>query len=107
MALLLNTMQYRFQILDNSVQGTSFAKASKIDLIFLDLHLQPDDGLKVLREIRADSLLKDIPVIILAGIDWAGKKKDLLNAGANDYVTKPLRGDDLRMLLKKHLPVLP
>jgi CheY-like chemotaxis protein len=63
------------------------------DIILLDLNLPKKDGREVLREIKEDSNLKKIPVVILT---TSGAEKDILRAyelHANAYVTKPLDFD--------------
>lgn len=48
------------------------------------------DGLEVLRRIRADAVLKGIPVIALTAYDTLGDRNKFLAAGFNDYLTKPI-----------------
>ena len=64
-----------------------------IDLVLLDLGLPSDDGVKVLREWRSEG--HDLPVIILTARAEVSDKVEGLNAGANDYVTKPFSFDEL------------
>ena len=63
------------------------------DIILLDLNLPKKDGREVLREIKEDSNLKSIPVVVLT---TSGAEKDILkayNLHANAYITKPLDFD--------------
>ena len=69
------------------------APQSHIDLVLLDLGLPSDDGVKVLREWRNEG--HDLPVIILTARAEVSDKVEGLNAGANDYVTKPFSFDEL------------
>jgi len=67
-----------------------FSGSKRPDLILLDLNLPKKDGREVLREIKEDSNLKNIPVIVLT---TSTAEKDILRAydlHANAYVTKPL-----------------
>jgi len=67
-----------------------FSGSKRPDLILLDLNLPKKDGREVLREIKEDSNLKHIPVIVLT---TSTAKKDIFRAydlHANAYVTKPL-----------------
>ena len=71
------------------------------DLILSDLHMPNMDGLELLRAVRSDSNLKDIPFIIMT-LD--GKKDVLLEAvkeGLNDYLMKPVTAGPLGQKLKK------
>lgn len=77
-------------------QERAFAQAFRPDLILLDLNLPRKDGREVLAEIKGDSKLADIPVVILTG---SAAEEDILrayNLNVNSYVTKPL---DLEQLI--------
>jgi CheY-like chemotaxis protein len=70
-----------------------FSGSLRSDIIILDLNLPKKDGREVLREIKEDGKLKNIPVIVLT---TSNAKKDILRAyelHANAYVTKPLDFD--------------
>jgi len=77
-----------------------FAGSPRPDIILLDLNLPKKDGREVLREIKEDSNLKKIPVVILT---TSGAEKDILRAyelHTNAYVTKPLDFDQFIMVIK-------
>jgi CheY-like chemotaxis protein len=70
-----------------------FSGSPRPDIIILDLNLPKKDGREVLREIKEDSNLKNIPIIVLT---TSTAEKDILRAyelHANAYVTKPLDFD--------------
>lgn len=58
-------------------------------LIFLDCMLPEEDGISILKRIRADRNYSDIPVIMLTAKDSEFDKVVALDAGADDYITKP------------------
>jgi signal transduction histidine kinase/ActR/RegA family two-component response regulator len=76
--------------------GLELAREHRPDAILLDLHLPDVPGEQVLRAIRADADLRPTAVIILSADATPGQVKRLLDAGADDYLTKPL---DVRQLL--------
>ncbi|MBA3778727.1 MAG: response regulator transcription factor [Chloroflexi bacterium] len=62
------------------------------DLVLLDLAMPGLDGAAVCREIRRES---DTPIVIVSGERDMGVTVELLDAGADDYVSKPFRGEEL------------
>jgi two-component system response regulator len=60
------------------------------DLILLDLKMPGMDGIEVLREIRADDRLRDLPVVVVTSSSIPSDKTEALAAGASDYLEKPL-----------------
>jgi two-component system KDP operon response regulator KdpE len=71
---------------DTVAQGLSEASAHVLDLVLLDLGLPDGDGTDFLRELRGRS---DVAVIVLSGRVSEQDKIDALDAGADDYLTKP------------------
>ena len=59
------------------------------DLILLDVMLPDEDGIDILKKLKKDPQLKDIPVIMLTAISSEYDKVVVLDLGADDYVTKP------------------
>lgn len=76
------------------------------DVVLLDLGLPDVDGVSVIRQLRTWSAA---PVIVLSGRTGSGDKIGALDAGANDYVTKPFDIEELlarlRAALRKDMPV--
>ena len=60
------------------------------DLVLLDISLPEMDGAEVLRQIRADRRLRDLPVIALTAHAMAGDRERYLSAGFDEYLTKPI-----------------
>ncbi|MEI3336365.1 MAG: response regulator transcription factor [Clostridium sp.] len=87
---------------DNGRDGLEIAEKGGIDLILLDIMLPQINGLEVLRRLRKNS---DIPVIMLTARDAVMDKVSGLDAGADDYITKPFAIEELlariRTALKK------
>ncbi len=84
-------------------QGLEEALSGKYDLILLDVMLPALNGLEVLRRLRKES---SVPVIMLTARDAVMDKVSGLDAGADDYITKPFAIEELlarvRVALKKH-----
>jgi len=73
--------------------GLFMAKTNQYDLILLDNMLPKGSGLEVCKKLRKDG--STVPIIMLSVIDDVDKKASLLNAGADDYMTKPFSFDEL------------
>ena len=67
----------------------------KPDLVLLDVSLPEMDGTEVLRRIRADANLRELPVIALTAHAMAGDREKYLAAGFDEYVTKPIVDETL------------
>lgn len=73
----------------NGEEGLQIAKEEHPSVIFLDVMIPKKDGFEVCREIREDSNIKDIYVILLTAKGQEVDKKKGLLAGADEYITKP------------------
>ena len=92
---LLTAMQGRL--------GLEFAIENRPDLILLDLHLPDIRGDVVLRELQADQRTRGIPTIMISADATPGEIRRLRDAGATDYLTKPLDVEKLLHILDEHL----
>ena len=64
-----------------------------IDLILLDIIMPIMNGIEVLKVVRADDSLRQLPIIVLTTDET--KKAEALDYGANGFLTKPIRQDEL------------
>ncbi|HEY4690389.1 MAG TPA: response regulator [Anaerolineae bacterium] len=76
------------------------ARRQKPDLLLMDAHLAEVDSLDILRDLKADSKLAAIPVVIVSGMDRSG---EFIGVGAADFVLKPFKPAELMAVLKRHL----
>jgi CheY-like chemotaxis protein len=61
----------------------------RVSVIFLDISLPDLDGVEVLRRIRADESLRELPVVALTAHAMMGDGKRFLDVGFDDYLNKP------------------
>ena len=83
---------------EDGQSGIDMAKNEMPDIILLDLSLPVIDGWNVARQLKADTNTKDIPIIALTAHAMKGDREKALDAGCDDYDTKPV---DLEGLLDK------
>ncbi|MCF9046310.1 response regulator transcription factor [Acinetobacter nectaris] len=90
--IALNTQSYDVFLAETGLKGIQIMIEKTPDLVILDLGLPDMDGYEVLKEIRKWSV---IPIIVLSARPDENQKVLLLDAGANDYVTKPFNIQEL------------
>ena len=79
-------------------QGIDMARSGQPNLILLDMSLPVVDGWDAARSLKGEDATKDIPIIALTAHAMAGDKEKALEAGCDDYDTKPV---ELPRLLEK------
>lgn len=84
--------------------GIDIARANAPDLILMDMSLPIVDGWEAARRLKADDALKHIPIIALTAHAMANDREKAIEAGCDDYDTKPI---ELPRLLAKIEMLLP
>ena len=76
-------------------EGMILARNQRPDLIIMDIRMPKVDGIKAARIVRADQVLKQVPIIFLTAVPDADEKMVSFEAGADDYIVKPFDSDEL------------
>ena len=79
------------------------AKTDKFDLVILDVIMPKKNGFQVCREIKTNDRTKNIPVIIVTSKDQESDKFWGMKQGADEYLTKPFKPEDLLKAVKKYI----
>ena len=87
---------YAVESASDGAGGLERLRAQPFDLVILDYVMPDMDGYEVLATIVADERLREVPVVMVSGIDDATNAATLVEAGAADYLTKPIDSGLLR-----------
>lgn len=84
----LTTQNYTVDVAGDGVEGWEWIRASSYDLVLLDVMLPKLDGISLCRQLRAAK--QQVPIILLTARDTSSDKMAGLDAGADDYIVKPI-----------------
>lgn len=87
---VLTSLDYEVLKATDGEIGVEVAGAEKPDLILMDLSLPRMDGWTATRHIKGDAELQHIPIIALTAHAMVGDRERALEAGCDDYITKPI-----------------
>src|ERR1700687_4742923 len=96
----LSTQGYSLRIAANGVEGMEAIHTWKPDLVITDVSMPQMDGVELCREIRA---ISQVPIIVLSVRNQDLMKVEALDAGADDYVTKPFSIQELQARVRAQL----
>jgi two-component system response regulator RpaA len=92
--------EFRITVANSGVQGLQVARRQPPALVVLDVIMPGLDGYAVCREMRADPLLANVPILFLTAKSKDEDKITGLRAGADDYLTKPFNIDELLLRVR-------
>ena len=97
MRTTLKTHDYKYLTAPTGKEAVMLASSHNPDVVFLDLGLPDMDGVEVIRKIRSWS---NLPIIVISARSDDSDKIEALDAGADDYLTKPFSVDELLARLR-------
>ncbi len=84
-------------------EGLQYLKTNNLDIIILDIQLPNMSGIDICKELRKLDKYKKTPILAVTSFAMKGDKERILDAGFNDYISKPLQIKGFRELVLKYL----
>ena len=94
---------YRVVTVNSGVRALRYLEQERPDLILLDIEMPQKNGIETLREIRMMENRKDIPVIMLTGVEDKESVLKSARLGICDYILKPFSSEDLHKRIRRVL----
>jgi two-component system sensor histidine kinase BarA len=89
---------------DNAEQAIRQARSHALDVILMDIQMPEIDGIRASEIIRSLPLHASTPIVAVTAHALDGEREQLINAGMNDYLAKPIDEDKLSQLLRRYTP---
>lgn len=100
MEALLKNEGHELIFAASGAEGQAKALAERPDVILLDVMMPEMDGYEVCRRLKADPATAAIPVLLVTALTERKERLKGIEAGANDYLTKPIDAQDLRLRVR-------
>ncbi|MDJ1504319.1 ATP-binding protein [Xanthocytophaga agilis] len=99
---LLNQWKLSYDVASNGVEALAYLQDRKYDLVLMDIQMPRMDGYTTSQHIRGELKL-DVPIIAMTAHAMAGEREKCLSYGMNEYLSKPVREQDLYGLINQFL----
>lgn len=96
LSTLLEALGYRVLVAGNGAEAVQVARASRPDLILMDMMMPSVDGFEATRTLRADADFRQVPIVAITAME--GAREAVFEAGCSDVVVKPI---DIRYFLSR------
>ncbi|XLY87506.1 7TM diverse intracellular signaling domain-containing protein [Ectopseudomonas mendocina] len=96
---MLLKLGYRVRTADNGAEALELLRGETVDAVLLDCQMPVMDGFATCRAIRALPGCADVPVLAITAHSHSGDRERCLAAGMSDYLAKPVKFEELRVLL--------
>lgn len=100
---ILTAQGYRVRLAKDGSRALTLAQLELPELILLDIMMPGMDGFEVCRQLKADEKTRDVPVIFISALDATFDKVKAFEVGGVDFVTKPLKSEEVLARVRTHL----
>ncbi len=101
--VLLTREGYNIRTENLSANAVETSKEFNPNLIILDLMMPGIDGMTVCKDMKKDPDLGDVPIIMFSAVSQAEVQTKALEAGINEYITKPIHPNELKQRIRRWL----
>jgi DNA-binding response OmpR family regulator len=101
--LLDNFLSKTYDVItrNDGMEGLKWMEEGNMpDLVVADIQMPNLDGYDFIKNVRASGFFKDVPLIMLSGIESSQEKVKCLKLGANDYMVKPFNPEELSVRIE-------
>jgi signal transduction histidine kinase/CheY-like chemotaxis protein/HPt (histidine-containing phosphotransfer) domain-containing protein len=99
---VLERLGYRADLASNGLEAVEALRRQRYDVVLMDVHMPEMDGFQATAEIRRmEGPERHTAVVAMTANAMAGDREACLAAGMDDYVSKPLRGEEMRAVLER------
>jgi CheY-like chemotaxis protein len=99
---ILNAKGFKTEVASNGLDAIKMTENELYDLILMDIELPGMDGIETTRIIKNNLKYKDVPIIALTAYAMRGDKARFIDAGLDDYISKPLDVSDFIKRMEKY-----
>ena len=99
---IMKSLDFMIQTAENGLEALIMAEKDLYDLILMDIELPGIDGIETTRRIKDKSGHEKTPIIALTAFAMKGDREKFLNAGFDNYISKPIRVADFINFIKKN-----
>ncbi len=104
-SLVTRFLSNKYAVLEaeDGEEALEMSRSQKPDLILLDIMMPKMDGYEAMRELRKQKKFKKLPIIALTAKAMRGDKNKCIDAGASDYLAKPVNSEKLLSMMRAWL----
>jgi CheY-like chemotaxis protein len=102
---VLQKLGYKADVASNGAQALEALEKTSYQLVLMDIQMPEMDGFETTKRIRQKEEIKNnpqIPIIAMTAHALDGYREDCIAAGMNDYIAKPVKAENLKMILKRY-----
>lgn len=99
---LMEDWKLNYTIVDNGKEATELLRTEAFDLLLLDIQMPLMNGYTAAEKIRNELNNKSLPIIAMTAHAMAGEREKCISYGMNDYISKPIREEELLELIRKY-----